>query len=94
MLPFGNWLVAKMVNASTLRAALNNGVSQWTGTSGAAGRFPQVSGARFAFNSSAPSAARVGRIMLKNGSSEIDLDSYTGDIIVLMNNFVSGGGDG
>ena len=39
--PFGNWAMVKRVNASALRAALANGVSQWA-TVGPAGRFPQV----------------------------------------------------
>jgi 5'-nucleotidase len=94
VLPFGNRLVAKKVSAAALRAALNSGVSQWTGDSNAAGRFPQVGGLRFAFNSNATAAARVGRIVLKNATTEFDLDKYGGDVIVFMNDYVAGGGDG
>lgn len=42
VLPFGNFLVVKKVNASILEEALDNGLSGWTGNSSAAGRFPQV----------------------------------------------------
>lgn len=40
--PNGNWFVAKLVNASTMVAALNSGLSGWTGDATAPGRFPQV----------------------------------------------------
>ena len=35
--------VAKQVDGPTLLAALNNGLSGWTGNDSAAGRFPQAS---------------------------------------------------
>lgn len=40
--PFDNTFVAKEINASTLLAALNSGLSGWTGDDNGAGRFPQV----------------------------------------------------
>ena len=93
-LPFGNTLVLKLVSAANLLAALNNGVSQWTGDSSAAGRFPQVSQMRFSFNSSAPASNRVIRVQILDKSKVIELSKYNGSILVVMNNYVAAGGDG
>jgi 5'-nucleotidase/UDP-sugar diphosphatase len=93
-LPFGNTLVLKLVSAADLLAALNNGVSQWTGDSSAAGRFPQVSQMRFSFNSSAPASNRVIRVQILDKSKLIELSKYNGSILVVMNNYVAAGGDG
>ena len=55
-LPFGNVVVLLEVKGSDLLAALENGVSQ---VEAMAGRFPQVSGLRFAWNAKAPPGSRV-----------------------------------
>lgn len=93
-LPFGNTLVVKLVSAANVLAALNNGVSQWTGDSGAAGRFPQVSQMRFSFDSSAPASNRVIRAQILNGNNTMELSQYTGNVLVVTNNYMAAGGDG
>ena len=93
--PAGNWFVAKAVNASTLIAALNNGLSGWTGNVSAQGRFPQIGGAlRAAFDPSLPEAARLvgAELRLTNGSS-MPLESYPGDILLLSTDYLTKGGD-
>ena len=93
-LPFGDTLYITMINSSILLSALNSGVSQWTGDTESAGRFPQVSGLRFSFNSSAPAANRVIRVQLVHGNQTIELSTYTGQIIAVMIEYVATGGDG
>lgn len=92
--PFGNWLVAKQVDGPTLLAALNNGLSGWTGNDSAAGRFPQVGGMRLSFDpSSRPADSRlVAAELLVNGST-MPLASYNGSIILITNDYMSRGGD-
>lgn len=97
VLPFGNYIIIKRVSASALLEAINNGFSQWTGDSNAAGRFGQYSNMKVSFSPSegVPPTERVVRAVIydRNGN-EIDLDSYNGDVIVIMNNFIGAGGDG
>ncbi|KAL4445897.1 hypothetical protein ABPG77_009096 [Micractinium sp. CCAP 211/92] len=92
--PFGNWLVAKEVDGPTLLAALNNGLSAWTGNDSAAGRFPQVAGLRLSFDpASRPADSRlVAAEILFNGSA-VPLDAYDGSLILLTNDYMSRGGD-
>lgn len=86
--------MVKRMNASVLMAALNNGLSGWTGDSNAAGRFPQVGGMRVAFN---PKAAdvnmRLVNATITAGGLNTPLASFTGDILVVTNNYVATGGD-
>ena len=84
-------LVLLRVTPAALLAALNNGVSQWTGDSTAAGRFPQVSGMRFAFNPTFNASQRLVDAALAGGTK---LSALTTDLIVITNNFVAAGGDG
>lgn len=87
-------LMVKRVNASVLMAALNSGVSGWTGDSSAPGKFPQVGGMKFAFNPKAASAAkRVVNASIASGGATMALEDFTQDILVVTNNFVATGGD-
>ncbi|EFN56515.1 hypothetical protein CHLNCDRAFT_144120 [Chlorella variabilis] len=97
--PNGNWFVAKLVNASTMVAALNSGLSGWTGDATAPGRFPQVGGLRYAFDPSLPADARlVGAEVLADfsdggASGATPLSSYAGDLLLLSTDYITGGGD-
>lgn len=87
-------LMVKRVNASVLMAALNSGVSGWTGDSTAPGKFPQVGGMKFAFDpKAANAAARVVNASIESVNATMGLREYTKDILVVTNNFVATGGD-
>ena len=82
------------VSPSALLAALNNGLSGYTGDSTAGGRFPQIAGMRLAFNPSAVDKfARLLDLRLTTAGAPAVADLPT-DIIVITNNFMASGGDG
>jgi len=85
-LPFGNVVVKVAVRGAVIRAALENGVSQWQQLGG---RFPQVSGLSYAFNPDRPVGARVLEVKVA-GQPLDDGATYT----VATNDFMLGGGDG
>ncbi|HEY8498147.1 MAG TPA: bifunctional UDP-sugar hydrolase/5'-nucleotidase [Limnochordales bacterium] len=85
-LPFGNVVVKVEVTGAQVRAALENGVSQ---VEQLAGRFPQVSGLRFAFDPSKPAGQRV--VWVKVGERPLDESAtYT----LATNDYMLRGGDG
>jgi len=85
-LPFGNIVTKVRVRGGTIRAALENGVSQVTDLGG---RFPQVSGLRFSFNPTRPAGQRIVQVAV--GGRPLDpAATYT----VAINDFMLGGGDG
>jgi 2',3'-cyclic-nucleotide 2'-phosphodiesterase (5'-nucleotidase family) len=85
-LPFGNIVVKIRVTGATLRAALENGVSQVENLSG---RFPQVSGLRYTFSPTRPPGQRILEVTV--GGQPLDLQAtYT----VATNDFMLNGGDG
>ena len=87
-------LVLVRVSPSALLAALNNGLSGYTGDSTAGGRFPQIAGMRLAFNPSAVDKfARLLDLRLTTAGAPAVADLPT-DIIVITNNFMASGGDG
>jgi 5'-nucleotidase len=88
MLPFGTEVVKIEVTGATLRRALENGVSQ-SGPGAEPGRFPQVSGLRFSFETSSPPGSRVKKITI-NGQPIDDKKTYT----LATNVYLIGGGDG
>jgi len=86
ILPFGNKVVKLEVTGDTLRAALENGLSQLEGR---AGRFPQVSGMRLVFDPSRPPGARV--VSVQVGGRPLEPGRrYT----LATFEFLQGGGDG
>ncbi len=90
VLPFQNTLATFRVTGATLRAALENGVSQ---VEEGAGRFPQVAGLRFTWDPAAPPGARIRAIEVETGGVWAPLDEarlYG----VVSNDFVRRGGDG
>jgi len=85
-LPFGNIVTKVAVTGAAVRAALENGVSQWQQV---AGRFPQVSGLQFTFNPDRPAGSRVLGVTV-GGRPLDDAATYT----VATNDFMLRGGDG
>ncbi|HEX8773435.1 MAG TPA: bifunctional UDP-sugar hydrolase/5'-nucleotidase [Pyrinomonadaceae bacterium] len=88
ILPFSTEVVKIAVTGATLRKALENGVSQ-SGPGTEPGRFPQVSGLRFSFETSSPVGSRVKRVTV-NGQPLDDKKTYT----LATNVYLIGGGDG
>lgn len=87
VLPFGNLVVTGKLKGSDLLAALENGVSNVTGT---AGRFVQLSGLRFAYDASKPVGSRVLWAVFSDGKALDPNATYT----VAANDFMQVGGDG
>ncbi|MEW6049220.1 MAG: 5'-nucleotidase C-terminal domain-containing protein [Bacillota bacterium] len=85
-LPFGNVVVKLDVTGAQIRAALENGVSQVEKT---AGRFPQVSGLRFAFDPSRPAGQRV--LWIRVNGQPLDESAH---YILATNDYMLRGGDG
>jgi 5'-nucleotidase/UDP-sugar diphosphatase len=85
-LPFGNTTVVTELPGAQVLLALENGVSQ---VEKGAGRFPQVSGLTFAFDSSAPAGSRVSEVMV--GGAPLEADKV---YKVAVNDYILGGGDG
>ena len=85
-LPFGNVTVKLELSAQQIREALENGLSQ---VEESAGRFPQVSGMAFTWNSKAPAGQRV--VSVTVGGKPLDNGrKYT----LATNDYMAGGGDG
>ncbi len=90
VLPFQNTLSTFEVTGDVILAALENGVSEvQTG----AGRFPQVAGLKFSFETSQPVGARVSDVMVRSGGDWVPIDPAA-TYKVVSNNYVRGGGDG
>lgn len=89
ILPFNNPIVKIEVTGATLRAMLEHGVSQSGGESTQPGRFPQVSGLRFAFDGSRKPGVRVSEVTI-GGKPLDDKKTYT----LALSSFLVGGGDG
>ncbi len=86
VLPFNNYIVAVRMSGRQLRATLEHGVS---GIERSEGRFPQVSGLRFAFDPAKPAGNRVSEI--RAGGKPLD-DSREYTVATL--DFMAAGGDG
>ncbi|WP_051289940.1 S-layer homology domain-containing protein [Paenibacillus massiliensis] len=103
MMPFGNNLTALKMTGKEITAALENGVS---GVESGEGRFPQVSGLRFYYDSTKKGekidattgqvtqvGERVRRVQIQNANgtySNIDPNAF---YIVATNSFMADGGD-
>ncbi|RFB81610.1 bifunctional metallophosphatase/5'-nucleotidase [Methylovirgula sp. 4M-Z18] len=85
-LPFGNKTTVTRISGKAIRAALENGLSQFENR---AGRFPQVSGLKIIASAAAPAGARVQSVEI-DGQMLDDAKTYT----VATNDFMLRGGDG
>jgi 2',3'-cyclic-nucleotide 2'-phosphodiesterase (5'-nucleotidase family) len=85
-LPFGNKTLLLEVDGATLRAALENGVSQ---VENSAGRFPHVSGMSFVYDLSKPAGQRIVEVMI--GNAPLD---ESANYKLATNDYIAGGGDG
>lgn len=88
ILPFENPVVKLKVSGTTLREALEHGVSR-VGLNKGDGRFPQISGMEFKYDASKPLGNRVVQATV-NGKPLDDKSTYT----VATTAFVVSGGDG
>lgn len=89
MLPFNNPILKIEITGKTLRAALEHGVAQSGGESTQPGRFPQVSGMRFAFDGKRPAGSRIVELTV-DGQPLDEKKTYT----LALSSFMAGGGDG
>jgi 5'-nucleotidase len=88
VLPFENPVVKLEITGASLRAALENGVSQVVEES-ESGRFPQVSGLQFEFDARNPIGQRVVKIIV-NSQPLDEKKTYT----LAVTSYIAGGGDG
>lgn len=84
--PLGDYVVQVQITGTALKAALENGISQW---SQVAGRFPQVSGIRFTWSKSRPVGSRVTAVTV-DGRPLDPNKQYT----LATNDYMLSGGDG
>jgi len=92
-LPFGNTIATLKLSGAQIAASLEHGVGR-VGGKGGTGRFPQVSGLRYEFDSALEPGSRLKRVEVADsngGYAPIDEGKmYT----VATNNFMRTGGDG
>ena len=87
VLPFGNSVAVATITGTQLWAALENGVSQFP----SGGRFPQISGFKFSFDSTKAVGSRITAVTRVDGTA-IAKDAKTYN--VATNDFMLYGGDG
>ncbi len=90
VLPFQNTVSTFGLKGSDIVAALENGLSE---IEDGAGRFPQVAGMKFTFDTSKPAGSRVVSVQMREGDAFVPLDPakvYT----LASNNYMRAGGDG
>lgn len=85
VLPFGNQIVTLNVTGADIKAALENGVTDYPEAKGA---FPQVSGLSFKIDPAGPAGSRVHDV--KVGDKAIDLKATYS---LATNDFLAAGGD-
>ncbi|MBX9720360.1 MAG: bifunctional metallophosphatase/5'-nucleotidase, partial [Candidatus Obscuribacterales bacterium] len=86
ILPFENPIVKIVVNGATIKEALEHGVSR---AGEADGRFPQVSGMTFTYDTTKPAGSRIGEVSISG--KPLDLKkNYT----LAGNDYITSGGDG
>ncbi|MFT4151632.1 MAG: bifunctional metallophosphatase/5'-nucleotidase [Paracoccaceae bacterium] len=90
VLPFQNTLSTFEVTGAEVLAALENGVSQYDEK---AGRFLQVAGLKYSFDSAKPVGQRVSDVMVEEGGTFAPLDPAK-TYLAVSNNYVRTGGDG
>ncbi len=88
VLPFGNNVVTRQISGALLYQVLEHSVAAMPAASG---RFGQISGFSFVFDSSQPAGSRVVSVTLDDGTAVLpDAATYT----FATNDFLAAGGDG
>jgi 5'-nucleotidase len=90
-LPFGNTITRVELTGKQLNEALESGVSM---AEQGEGRFPQVAGIRFVWDSKLPAGKRVTKVEVKDASGKFQLLNPKDVYRVATNNFLASGGDG
>lgn len=90
VLPFQNTLSTFEVKGATLMKALENGVSQ---IADGAGRFPQVAGLKYTFDSQAEPGKRIQEVLTREGEAWVALDPQK-TYSVVSTDYLRRGGDG
>ncbi len=90
VLPFQNTIATFELTGAGIVAALENGVGQ---VEDGAGRFPQVAGMRYAWDSGSEPGSRIKAVEVKAGDGWAPLD-MDATYKVVTNNYMRGGGDG
>jgi 5'-nucleotidase/UDP-sugar diphosphatase len=90
VLPFSNTLATFQISGADLVASLENGVSQ---VADVAGRFPQVAGLKYTFDTSKDVGSRISDVQVMEGDAWVPIDPAK-TYGVVTNNYVRGGGDG
>lgn len=85
VLPFGNYIVTKVVTGADIKAALEHGTSAYPELNGG---FPHVSGITYVIDTSKPAGDHVVDIKVKG--KPLDLN---GSYILATNDFMAAGGD-
>ncbi|GLC61108.1 hypothetical protein PLESTB_001718700 [Pleodorina starrii] len=95
IVPFGNSLVVLSITGEQLIAALENGVSgSFANSSALAGRFPQVSGVVFQYDSAAPVGSRIISAGIRSAAGAVAPVDPCKTYVVLVNDYMAGGSDG
>lgn len=90
VLPFSNTLATFELTGADIVASLENGVSD---VENGAGRFPQVAGLKFTFDTSKPAGSRISDVLVKDGETWVAIDPAK-TYGMVTNNFMRNGGDG
>ena len=90
-LPFGNTITRVELTGKQLIEALESGVSM---AEQGEGRFPQVAGIRFVWDSKLPAGKRITKVEVKDPSGKFQLLNPKDVYRVATNNFLASGGDG
>ncbi len=93
VLPFGNTIATLTLTGAQIAASLEHGVGR-VGGKGGTGRFPQVSGLRYEFDSALEPGSRLKRVEVADGSGGYAPIDEAKMYTVATNNFMRTGGDG
>jgi 5'-nucleotidase / UDP-sugar diphosphatase len=89
--PFGNTLFVMDLTGAEIRAALENGMSQWEA---GAGRFLHVAGLKYTADLSQKPGSRITDVQVGNVKDGFKPLEAGATYKVVTNNFIAGGGDG
>ena len=91
VLPFQNTIATFQLKGADVIAALENGLSQ---IEEGAGRYPQVAGMKYTYDSSKEPGSRVVSVEVADGNGGFTPIDETATYGIVTNNYVRGGGDG